>query len=92
MCRDSKIMIHTYSLINKIHSTYNPVGRHFGMHTGYRDVFRVVEEQTANKYIESRCDDVIRAMRVCCEHAGENSVCCSGFVREQKSTEPKTLL
>ncbi|XP_064827285.1 cx9C motif-containing protein 4 [Oncorhynchus masou masou] len=43
----------------------------------------------ANKYIESRCEDVIRAMRICCEHAGENSICCSGFAREQRSTEPK---
>ncbi|XP_013984408.1 cx9C motif-containing protein 4 isoform X2 [Salmo salar] len=43
----------------------------------------------ANKYIESRCEDVIRAMRMCCEHAGENSICCSGFSRERKSTEPK---
>ncbi|XP_066570917.1 cx9C motif-containing protein 4 [Amia ocellicauda] len=39
----------------------------------------------ANKYIESRCKDVIRAMRRCCEiHAAEKSVCCSGFVKEQK--------
>lgn len=45
----------------------------------------------ANKYIESRCEDVIRAMRMCCEHAGENSICCSGFAREQRSTEPKIL-
>uniref|UniRef100_A0A4W5Q7N3 C-x(9)-C motif containing 4 homolog (S. cerevisiae) n=1 Tax=Hucho hucho TaxID=62062 RepID=A0A4W5Q7N3_9TELE len=43
----------------------------------------------ANKYTESRCGDVIRAMHMCCEHAGENSVCCSGFLREQKS-EPKS--
>ncbi|KAL6470379.1 hypothetical protein MHYP_G00214980 [Metynnis hypsauchen] len=45
----------------------------------------------ANKYIESRCEDVIRAMRQCCEtHSGVNSVCCSGFAREYKTTEKKT--
>lgn len=37
----------------------------------------------ANKYIESRCADVIQAMRKCCAaHAGEESVCCSGFAKE----------
>ncbi|MCI4386302.1 hypothetical protein PGIGA_G00060730 [Pangasianodon gigas] len=45
----------------------------------------------ANSYIEGRCEDVIRAMRRCCElHAGENSVCCSGFTQEHKTTEDKT--
>ncbi|KAI5620254.1 cx9C motif-containing protein 4 [Silurus asotus] len=44
----------------------------------------------ANRYIESRCEDVIRAMRRCCElHAGENSVCCSGFKHDHKTTEEK---
>ncbi|XP_056144494.1 cx9C motif-containing protein 4 [Lampris incognitus] len=42
----------------------------------------------ANKYVESMCEDVIRAMRRCCEvHAGENSVCCSGFSRDRKPKE-----
>ncbi|XP_006632717.1 cx9C motif-containing protein 4 [Lepisosteus oculatus] len=42
----------------------------------------------ANKYIESKCEDVIEAMRQCCRfHAGEKSVCCSGFVKEQKEQE-----
>ncbi|XP_036380170.1 cx9C motif-containing protein 4 [Megalops cyprinoides] len=46
----------------------------------------------ANKYIESRCEDVIREMRRCCAaHAGEESVCCSGFAKDQKTeTERKT--
>ncbi|XP_055036399.2 cx9C motif-containing protein 4 [Misgurnus anguillicaudatus] len=40
----------------------------------------------ANRYIESRCENVIQAMRKCCEaHAGENSVCCSGFAKHHKS-------
>lgn len=48
---------------------------------------------TANKYIESLCEDVIQAMRKCCEgHAGENSVCCSGFAKEHKSTDTKTTI
>ncbi|KAF4098218.1 cx9C motif-containing protein 4 [Onychostoma macrolepis] len=47
----------------------------------------------ANKYIESLCEDVIQAMRKCCEvHAGENSVCCSGFAKEHKSTDTKTII
>ncbi|KAL0994131.1 hypothetical protein UPYG_G00118110 [Umbra pygmaea] len=45
----------------------------------------------ANKYIETMCEDVIRAMRMCCEQTGKNSVCCSGFAKEHKSTEPKSL-
>uniref|UniRef100_A0A671NYZ3 C-x(9)-C motif containing 4 homolog (S. cerevisiae) n=1 Tax=Sinocyclocheilus anshuiensis TaxID=1608454 RepID=A0A671NYZ3_9TELE len=49
--------------------------------------------QQTNKYIESLCEDVIQAMRKCCEvHAGENSVCCSGFTKEHKSTDTKTTL
>lgn len=48
---------------------------------------------TANKYIESLCEDVIRDMKKCCEvHAGENSVCCSGFIKEHTSTDTKTIL
>uniref|UniRef100_A0A9J7XBJ4 C-x(9)-C motif containing 4 homolog (S. cerevisiae) n=2 Tax=Cyprinus carpio TaxID=7962 RepID=A0A9J7XBJ4_CYPCA len=46
----------------------------------------------ANKYIASLCEDVIQAMRKCCEvHAGENSVC-SGFTKQHKSTDTKTVL
>uniref|UniRef100_A0A8C1YLW5 C-x(9)-C motif containing 4 homolog (S. cerevisiae) n=1 Tax=Cyprinus carpio TaxID=7962 RepID=A0A8C1YLW5_CYPCA len=45
---------------------------------------------TANKYIASLCEDVIQAMRKCCEvHAGENSVC-SGFTKQHTSTDTKT--
>ncbi|CAK6971173.1 hypothetical protein F2P81_015146 [Scomber scombrus] len=33
----------------------------------------------ANKYVESMCEDVIRAMRRCCETHSANSICCSGF-------------
>ncbi|XP_065143348.1 cx9C motif-containing protein 4 [Paramisgurnus dabryanus] len=45
----------------------------------------------ANRYNESRCESVIQAMRKCCEaHAGENSVCCSGFVIQHKSTGTTT--
>ncbi|KAG7321205.1 hypothetical protein KOW79_015620 [Hemibagrus wyckioides] len=45
----------------------------------------------ANNYIESRCEDVIRAMRKCCEvHTGKNSVCCTGFTQEHKNTEDKS--
>ncbi|XP_076850888.1 cx9C motif-containing protein 4 [Brachyhypopomus gauderio] len=44
----------------------------------------------ANRYVESRCEDVIRAMRKCCEaHVGMKSVCCSGFSKEHM-TEDKT--
>ncbi|XP_043078021.1 cx9C motif-containing protein 4 [Puntigrus tetrazona] len=47
----------------------------------------------ANKYIERLCEDVIRDMRKCCEvHAGENSVCCSGFAKEHRSTDTKTII
>uniref|UniRef100_A0A8C2ICG1 C-x(9)-C motif containing 4 homolog (S. cerevisiae) n=1 Tax=Cyprinus carpio TaxID=7962 RepID=A0A8C2ICG1_CYPCA len=42
-----------------------------------------------NKYIASLCEDVIQAMRKCC--AGENSVC-SGFTKQHKSTDTKTVL
>ncbi|XP_062867973.1 cx9C motif-containing protein 4 [Trichomycterus rosablanca] len=45
----------------------------------------------ANNYIESRCEDVIQAMRRCCEdNSAETSVCCSGFRKEMKSTKDKT--
>ncbi|XP_063072830.1 cx9C motif-containing protein 4 [Engraulis encrasicolus] len=45
----------------------------------------------ANKYIESRCADVIEEMRKCCViHTSEESVCCSGFAREQAAAEKKT--
>ncbi|XP_030649434.1 cx9C motif-containing protein 4 [Chanos chanos] len=44
-----------------------------------------------NRYVESRCEDVIKAMRECCElHAGKESVCCSGLAKEHKSSEEKT--
>ncbi|XP_061105016.1 cx9C motif-containing protein 4 [Conger conger] len=44
----------------------------------------------ANKYIESRCQDVIREMRRCCSAlVGKESVCCSGFAREQKTEEER---
>uniref|UniRef100_A0A8C2H9H7 C-x(9)-C motif containing 4 homolog (S. cerevisiae) n=1 Tax=Cyprinus carpio TaxID=7962 RepID=A0A8C2H9H7_CYPCA len=47
----------------------------------------------ANRYIERLCEDVIQAMRKCCEaHAGENSVCCSGFTKQHESTDTKTVL
>ncbi|KAI2651005.1 Cx9C motif-containing protein 4 [Labeo rohita] len=47
----------------------------------------------SNKYIESLCEDVIQAMRKCCEvHAKENSVCCSGFAKEHKATDTKTVV
>ncbi|KAK7130671.1 hypothetical protein R3I94_015970 [Phoxinus phoxinus] len=45
----------------------------------------------ANKYIERRCEDVIRDMRKCCE-VHESSVCCSGFAKEHKSKDTKTLI
>lgn len=34
---------------------------------------------TANKYVESMCEDVIREMRRCCEALSGKSICCSGF-------------
>ncbi|XP_041943430.1 cx9C motif-containing protein 4 [Alosa sapidissima] len=44
----------------------------------------------ANKYIESRCADVIQAMRKCCAaQVGKESVCCSGFIKEQAVPEQK---
>ncbi|XP_026875187.1 cx9C motif-containing protein 4 [Electrophorus electricus] len=45
----------------------------------------------ANKYVESRCEEVIRAMRKCCgAHAEMKSVCCSGFLKGHKTAEDKT--
>ncbi|KAK1163278.1 cx9C motif-containing protein 4 [Acipenser oxyrinchus oxyrinchus] len=45
----------------------------------------------ANKYIESKCEYVIRAMRRCCEvHTAQRSICCSGFVKEQEETIKNT--
>ncbi|KAL2101184.1 hypothetical protein ACEWY4_002945 [Coilia grayii] len=45
----------------------------------------------ANKYIESRCADVIEAMRKCCAaHSGKESVCCSGFAIQHAAAEKKT--
>ncbi|XP_046876063.1 cx9C motif-containing protein 4 [Hypomesus transpacificus] len=45
----------------------------------------------ANKYIESRCEDVMREMLRCCSVHAENSVCCSGFVQDLKSTDAPSL-
>ncbi|XP_060791246.1 cx9C motif-containing protein 4 [Neoarius graeffei] len=45
----------------------------------------------AQSYSEERCGDALRAMRRCCElHAAHESVCCSGFTQEHRSTEDKT--
>nr|XP_023700860.1 cx9C motif-containing protein 4 [Paramormyrops kingsleyae]XP_023700861.1 cx9C motif-containing protein 4 [Paramormyrops kingsleyae] len=46
-----------------------------------------------NKYMESRCEDVIREMRHCCQqHAAEKSVCCSGFRKKNKTAENNEVL
>ncbi|XP_018607818.1 cx9C motif-containing protein 4 isoform X2 [Scleropages formosus] len=43
----------------------------------------------ANKYVESQCEKEILEMQRCCEAlAGRHSVCCSGFTKAQKPTEP----
>ncbi|KAM7371812.1 hypothetical protein PAMP_009022 [Pampus punctatissimus] len=43
----------------------------------------------ANKYVESKCEDVIREMRRCCKTHVANSICCSGF-KDSKPTESKS--
>ncbi|XP_011476347.1 cx9C motif-containing protein 4 [Oryzias latipes] len=42
----------------------------------------------ANKYVESKCEDVIREMQRCCAAQTGNSVCCSGF-KDSKLTNFK---
>ncbi|KAG7259232.1 hypothetical protein CRUP_028720 [Coryphaenoides rupestris] len=48
----------------------------------------------ANRYVESLCEDVIRDMQRCCQSlsADRQSVCCTGFSRDQNmaSRETKT--
>ncbi|XP_008281321.1 cx9C motif-containing protein 4 [Stegastes partitus] len=43
----------------------------------------------ANKYNESKCEDVIREMRRCCQAQTGNSICCSGF-KDSKPAEDKS--
>ncbi|XP_005994802.1 cx9C motif-containing protein 4 [Latimeria chalumnae] len=43
----------------------------------------------ANNYLEDKCAHLIREMRKCCAiYSGENSICCSGFRKENE--EKKT--
>ncbi|XP_039622459.1 cx9C motif-containing protein 4 isoform X2 [Polypterus senegalus] len=44
----------------------------------------------ANRYIESKCEHVIREMQRCCAtHSADKSVCCSGFKKEQVEDKTK---